>query len=186
VSTDYDTSDKLYFEPVTAEHVRNIVHREQPRGSVLQFGGQTPLKLSHRVGTVLGTQPDAIDVCEDRKRFNALLTRLGVRQPEGEMVKDREGSFAAVARLGFPVLVRPSYVLGGRAMKICYDRNDFTAAVDEVMAAERLAGSRLSRIRLTGIPRAGCAGPSRNGPDRSDHDGVSRPRRRPRRASPRR
>ncbi len=133
VSTDYDTSDKLYFEPVTAEHVRSVVHREQPRGTILQFGGQTPLKLSHRVGKVLGTQPDAIDVCEDRKRFAALLNRLGIRQPEGEMVKDREGSFAAAARLGFPLLVRPSYVLGGRAMKICFDRHDFAAAVDEAI-----------------------------------------------------
>jgi carbamoyl-phosphate synthase large subunit len=133
VSTDYDTSDKLYFEPVTAEHVRNVVHREQPRGVVLQFGGQTPLKLSHRVGAVLGTQPDAIDVCEDRKRFNALMNRLGIRQPDGEMVKDREGSWAAAARLGFPLLVRPSYVLGGRAMKICFDDADFHAAVDEAI-----------------------------------------------------
>jgi carbamoyl-phosphate synthase large subunit len=133
VSTDYDTSDKLYFEPVTAEHVRAVVHREAPRGVVLQFGGQTPLKLSHRVGAVLGTQPDAIDICEDRKRFAALLHRLGIRQPEGEMVRDREESFAAAARLGFPLLVRPSYVLGGRAMKICYDRQDFAAAVDEAI-----------------------------------------------------
>ncbi len=133
VSTDYDTSDKLYFEPVTAEHVRAVVHREQPRGVVLQFGGQTPLKLSHEVGTVLGTSPDAIDVCEDRKRFNTLLSRLGVRQPEGEMVKEREGAWAAAARLGFPLLVRPSYVLGGRGMKICYDESDFGAALDEAI-----------------------------------------------------
>jgi carbamoyl-phosphate synthase large subunit len=133
VSTDYDTSDKLYFEPVTAEHVRGVVHRESPRGTILQFGGQTPLKLSHRVGTVLGTQPDAIDVCEDRKRFNALMIRLGIRQPEGEMVKDREGSWAAAARLGFPLLVRPSYVLGGRGMKICFDDADFQGALDEAI-----------------------------------------------------
>jgi carbamoyl-phosphate synthase large subunit len=133
VSTDYDTSDKLYFEPVTAEHVRGVVRREQPLGVVLQFGGQTPLKLSHRVGTVLGTQPDAIDVCEDRKRFSALMNRLGIRQPDGEMVADREGSWAAAARLGYPLLVRPSYVLGGRAMKICFDDADFHAAVDEAI-----------------------------------------------------
>ncbi|MDP2308885.1 MAG: carbamoyl-phosphate synthase large subunit [Pseudomonadota bacterium] len=133
VSTDYDTSDKLYFEPVTAEHVRGVVRREQPLGVVLQFGGQTPLKLSHRVGTVLGTQPDAIDVCEDRKRFSALMNRLGIRQPDGEMVADREGSWAAAARLGYPLLVRPSYVLGGRAMKLCFDDADFHAAVDEAI-----------------------------------------------------
>jgi len=133
VSTDYDTSDKLYFEPVTAEHVRNVVHRESARGTILQFGGQTPLKLSHRVGTVLGTQPDAIDICEDRQLFNALLNRLGIRQPPGEMVSDKEASFAAAARLGFPLLVRPSFVLGGRAMKICYDESDFKNAVDEAI-----------------------------------------------------
>ncbi|MFN7145261.1 MAG: ATP-grasp domain-containing protein, partial [Myxococcota bacterium] len=109
------------------------VHREQAKGVIVQYGGQTPLKLSHRVGNVLGTQPDAIDICEDRKRFNALMIRLGIRQPEGEMVKDREGSWAAAARLGFPLLVRPSYVLGGRAMKICFDEADFQSAVDEAI-----------------------------------------------------
>jgi carbamoyl-phosphate synthase large subunit len=133
VSTDYDTSDKLYFEPVTAEHVRGVVRREKARGTILQFGGQTPLKLSHRVGDVLGTSPEAIDICEDRRRFNALLVELGIRQPDGEMIKTKEESFAAAARLGFPLLVRPSYVLGGRAMKICFDDADFKAAVDEAI-----------------------------------------------------
>ncbi len=133
VSTDYDTSDKLYFEPVTAEHVRGVVRREKPRGTILQFGGQTPLKLSHRVGEVLGTSPEAIDICEDRRRFNALMNELGIRQPDGEMVNTKEESFAAAARLGYPLLVRPSYVLGGRAMKICFDDSDFKAAVDEAI-----------------------------------------------------
>ncbi len=133
VSTDYDTSDKLYFEPVTAEHVCGVVARERAIGTILQFGGQTPLKLAHEVGTILGTSPEAIDLCEDRRRFNALLTRLGVRQPEGAMVDDREGAFAAAARLGFPLLVRPSYVLGGRAMKICFDSYDFKMALDEAI-----------------------------------------------------
>ena len=133
VSTDYDTSDKLYFEPVTAEHVRGVVRREKPLGTILQFGGQTPLKLSHRVGEVLGTSAEAIDICEDRRRFNALMIEMGIRQPEGEMVNTREESFAAAARLGFPLLVRPSYVLGGRAMKICFDDADFKGAVDEAI-----------------------------------------------------
>ncbi|MSP55274.1 MAG: carbamoyl-phosphate synthase large subunit [Myxococcales bacterium] len=133
VSTDYDTSDKLYFEPVTAEHVQGVVAREAAKGTILQFGGQTPLKLAHQVGTILGTSPDAIDLCEDRRRFNALMTRLGVRQPEGAMVDDREGAFAAAARLGFPLLVRPSYVLGGRGMKICFDSYDFKMALDEAI-----------------------------------------------------
>ena len=133
VSTDYDTSDKLYFEPVTAEHVRSVVAREKAVGTILQFGGQTPLKLSHQVGTVLGTSPEAIDLCEDRRRFNVLMNQLGIRQPEGAMVDDREGAFAAAARLGFPLLVRPSYVLGGRGMKICFDSYDFKMALDEAI-----------------------------------------------------
>ncbi|MBL8619607.1 MAG: carbamoyl-phosphate synthase large subunit [Deltaproteobacteria bacterium] len=133
VSTDYDTSDKLYFEPVTAEHVGEVLRREQPRGVILQFGGQTPLKLSHKIGPILGTTADAIDVCEDRERFNKLLGALGIRQPEGAMVHTREEAFAAAARLGFPLLVRPSYVLGGRAMAICYGEDDFVAALDEAL-----------------------------------------------------
>jgi carbamoyl-phosphate synthase large subunit len=133
VSTDYDTSDKLYFEPITREHVQAILDREQPRGAILQFGGQTPLKLSHHIGPVLGTSADAIDLCEDRERFNRLLRRLNVRQPEGAMVHTREEAYAATARLGFPLLVRPSYVLGGRAMAICYDQEGFEAALGEAL-----------------------------------------------------
>ncbi len=133
VSTDYDTSDKLYFEPVTAEHVQGVIDREKPRGVILQFGGQTPLKLSHRIGPVLGTSADAIDLCEDRQRFNALMNELGVRQPDGAMVKNREEAFAAAERMGFPLLVRPSYVLGGRAMAICFNEREFEAALDEAL-----------------------------------------------------
>jgi len=133
VSTDYDTSDKLYFEPVTQEHVQAILAREKPRGVILQFGGQTPLKLSHHIGPVLGTTADAIDLCEDRERFNRLLRRLNVRQPEGAMVHTREEAYAAAARIGFPLLVRPSYVLGGRAMAICYEQEGFEAALGEAL-----------------------------------------------------
>ena len=133
VSTDYDTSDKLYFEPITAEHVGNVLRREKPRGVILQFGGQTPLKLAHKIGPILGTPADAIDLCEDRERFNGLLAELGVRQPEGAMVHTREEAEAARSRLGFPLLVRPSYVLGGRAMAICYDERDFQSALDEAL-----------------------------------------------------
>jgi carbamoyl-phosphate synthase large subunit len=89
VSTDYDTSDKLYFEPVTLEHVRSIIEQEKPRGIILQFGGQTPLKLSHEIGPILGTTADAIDLCEDRERFNKLLNELDIRQPEGAMPRNR-------------------------------------------------------------------------------------------------
>jgi carbamoyl-phosphate synthase large subunit len=133
VSTDYDTADKLYFEPITREHVQAIIDREKPLGVILQFGGQTPLKLSHHIGSVLGTSADAIDLCEDRERFNRLLRRLNVRQPEGAMVHTREEAYAAAARLGFPLLVRPSYVLGGRAMAICYDQDGFEAALGEAL-----------------------------------------------------
>ena len=133
VSTDYDTSDKLYFEPISAEHVGNVLRRERPKGVILQFGGQTPLKLSHRIGPILGTTAEAIDVCEDRERFNKLMSQLGIRQPEGAMVHTREEAYAAAARIGFPLLVRPSYVLGGRAMAICFDEDDFAAALDEAL-----------------------------------------------------
>ena len=135
VSTDYDTSDKLYFEPITAEHVQAVLEREQPRGVILQFGGQTPLKLAGRIGPVLGTSPEAIDLCEDRDRFNALMTELDIRQPEGAIARSTAEAHVAAGRLGFPLLTRPSYVLGGRAMRICYDQADFEAAVAEAIEA---------------------------------------------------
>ena len=135
VSTDYDTSDKLYFEPITAEHVQAVLDREQPRGVILQFGGQTPLKLAGRIGPVLGTSPEAIDLCEDRDRFNALMNELGIRQPEGAIARSAAEAHAAAGRLGFPLLTRPSYVLGGRAMTICYDESDFESAVAEAIEA---------------------------------------------------
>ena len=133
VSTDYDTSDKLYFEPVSREHVQSVIDREQPRGVILQFGGQTPLKLSHHIGPILGTTADTIDLCEDRQRFNALMNELGVRQPDGAMVHTRAEAEAAAQAMGFPLLVRPSYVLGGRAMAICFDDREFQAALDEAL-----------------------------------------------------
>ena len=130
VSTDYDTSDKLYFEPCTVEHVQAIIRRETPRGVVLQFGGQTPLKIAHDVtAPVLGSSPDAIDLCEDRERFNHLLTRLGVLQPQGWVANDASEARVVAKKLGYPLLVRPSYVLGGRSMTICYDDNDLDLAL---------------------------------------------------------
>jgi carbamoyl-phosphate synthase large subunit len=125
VSTDYDTSDRLYFEPLTEEDVLNIVQREQPLGVVLQFGGQTPLKLAlslSRAGvTILGTSPDAIDRAEDRERFRELLNKLGLRQAESGTARSVEEALSIAARITYPVMVRPSYVLGGRAMQIVYD-----------------------------------------------------------------
>ena len=125
VSTDYDTSDRLYFEPLTHEDVLNIVHREQPIGVVLQFGGQTPLKLAlplSKAGVrILGTSPDAIDLAEDRERFRDLLNRLGLRQAESGTARSVEESVLIAGRISYPVMVRPSYVLGGRSMQIVYD-----------------------------------------------------------------
>ncbi len=129
VSTDYDTSDRLYFEPLTAEDVIALVRREQARGAVLgcivQYGGQTPLKLSHALTAagipILGTSADAIDVAEDRERFGALLRRIGLRQPENGIIREAAEADPVVARIGFPVVIRPSYVLGGRAMEIVHD-----------------------------------------------------------------
>jgi carbamoyl-phosphate synthase large subunit len=130
VSTDYDTSDRLYFEPLTAEDVIALVRREQARGEVLgcivQYGGQTPLKLSqalHRAGIpVLGTSADAIDIAEDRERFQALLHKLGLLQPENGTARSPAEADAVAERIGYPVVIRPSYVLGGRAMEIVHDR----------------------------------------------------------------
>jgi carbamoyl-phosphate synthase large subunit len=125
VSTDFDISDKLYFEPLTLEHVLDIVEREQPLGVIVQLGGQTPLKLTNgleKAGVrILGTQPDAIDIAEDRRRFDAIARELGIRQPENGTATSLAEAVAAADRIGYPVLVRPSYVLGGRAMEIVYD-----------------------------------------------------------------
>ncbi|MBM2806435.1 MAG: carbamoyl-phosphate synthase large subunit, partial [Deltaproteobacteria bacterium] len=125
VSTDYDTSDKLYFEPLTMEEVMNIVDREKPDGVIVQFGGQTPLKLAlalERAGVpIIGTSPDCIDLAEDRERFSQLINQLGIKQPDNGIARSFAEAFKIAEGLGYPVLVRPSYVLGGRAMQIVYD-----------------------------------------------------------------
>ncbi|PYP75997.1 MAG: carbamoyl phosphate synthase large subunit [Gemmatimonadetes bacterium] len=125
VSTDFDISDKLYFEPLTLEDVLEIVRWEQPKGVVVQFGGQTPLRLTKPLEAagvpILGTAPDSIDVAEDRERFEALADRLGVTQPANGTARSVAEAVKVAGRIGFPVLVRPSYVLGGRAMEIVYD-----------------------------------------------------------------
>ncbi|MEJ7711772.1 MAG: carbamoyl-phosphate synthase large subunit [Pyrinomonadaceae bacterium] len=133
VSTDYDTSDRLYFEPLTFEDVMNIIEVEHPEGIIVQFGGQTPLNLAMRLqqagAPVIGTSPQSIDLAEDRKLFGALLDELGIPQPaNGTAVSGNEAK-AVAARIGYPVLVRPSYVLGGRAMAIVYDER----SLDEYM-----------------------------------------------------
>jgi carbamoyl-phosphate synthase large subunit len=137
VSTDYDTSDRLYFEPLTLEDVLNIVEREKPRGVIVQFGGQTPLKLVvplQRAGVpILGTPSDAIDRAEDRKRFAALLEKLGLNQAPGATARSFDEAAAIAANVGFPVLVRPSYVLGGRGMQIVYDGDDLRTYMTEAV-----------------------------------------------------
>ena len=141
VSTDYDTSDRLYFEPLTAEDVIGLIRREQTSGTVLgcivQYGGQTPLKLSQalaRAGIpILGTSADAIDVAEDRERFQQLLHRLGLRQPENGTARSAPEAEAIAERIGYPVVIRPSYVLGGRAMEIVHDRSGLARYMREAV-----------------------------------------------------
>jgi carbamoyl-phosphate synthase large subunit len=128
VSTDYDTSDRLYFEPLTYEDVLNIVEKEKPEGVIVQFGGQTPLKLAvalEKAGVpIIGTSPDSIDRAEDRERFQVMLHKLHLRQPENGTARSFEEAEKIAERIGYPVVVRPSYVLGGRAMEIVYDVDD--------------------------------------------------------------
>ncbi len=137
VSTDYDTSDKLFFEPLTLEDALNIVEKEKPEGVVVQFGGQTPLKLSvplEREGVkILGTSSESIDIAEDRERFRELLNRLGLKQPPSGIARSLEEAEKVAEELGFPVLMRPSYVLGGRAMRIVYDMEELRQYMAEAV-----------------------------------------------------
>jgi carbamoyl-phosphate synthase large subunit len=141
VSTDYDTSDRLYFEPLFAEDVLSLIAREQQNGKLLgcivQYGGQTPLKLSQALEganiPILGTTADAIDIAEDRERFAALLQKLGLRQPENGIARNTEQAEAIAERIGFPVIIRPSYVLGGRAMEIIYDRANLARYMRDIV-----------------------------------------------------
>jgi carbamoyl-phosphate synthase large subunit len=139
VSTDYDVSDRLYFEPLTEEHVLDVLEREQPDGVILQYGGQTPLKLAaaiQRAGfPILGTSPEAIDLAEDRKRFEALLRELGIRQPQGGTATSIGDASEIAERIGYPVLVRPSYVLGGRAMRVIYDAETLRHTIETALRA---------------------------------------------------
>ena len=143
VSTDYDTSDRLYFEPLFAEDVISLIRTEQQNGTLLgcivQYGGQTPLKLSQALEDagipILGTSADAIDIAEDRERFAELLQKLGLRQPENGIARSAEQAEAIAERIGYPIIIRPSYVLGGRAMEIVYDRNGLARYMREIVRA---------------------------------------------------
>src|SRR5690606_32551776 len=137
VSTDYDTSDRLYFEPLTLEDVLEIIHLEQPKGVIVQYGGQTPLKLARDLeaagAPIIGTSPDSIDVAEDRERVQILINRLGLKQPPNRTARTVEQAVVLAEEIGYPLVVRPSYVLGGRAMEIVYNQEDLLRYMHEAV-----------------------------------------------------
>ena len=146
VSTDYDTSDRLYFEPLTREDVLNIIEAEQPEGVIIQFGGQTPLKLSvpllkylqdtNSTTKIWGTSPDSIDMAEDRERFEAICTEIGITQPQNGLARSEDEAVAIAQRVGYPVVVRPSYVLGGRGMEVVYSDAELEDYMHRAMIIE--------------------------------------------------
>jgi carbamoyl-phosphate synthase large subunit len=137
VSTDYDTSDRLYFEPLTLEDVLEIVHVEKPFGVIVQYGGQTPLKLARDLAKngvpIIGTSPDMIDMAEDRERFQQMLHRLALRQPPNRTARTEDAAISAAEEIGYPLVVRPSYVLGGRAMEVVHERRDLERYMREAV-----------------------------------------------------
>ncbi|MCI7410604.1 carbamoyl-phosphate synthase large subunit [Helicobacter bilis] len=138
VSTDYDTSDVLYFEPIDFERVRAVIEREKPDGIIVHFGGQTPLKLANSLtkinAKIIGTSAKVIDTAEDREKFASFVNTLGLKQPQNGIAYEKEQAYSVANKIGFPVLVRPSYVLGGRAMRIVYDDDELKQYMDEVIA----------------------------------------------------
>src|SRR5205823_3920288 len=136
VSTDYDTSDRLYFEPLTFEDVMGVLEVEQPEGVIVQFGGQTPLRLAQQLADagvpLLGTPVESIHMAEDRPSFGRLLDELGLKAPPYATARSADGALEVAARVGYPLLVRPSYVLGGRAMEICYSQADLASYLERV------------------------------------------------------
>ncbi|MEH6635426.1 MAG: carbamoyl-phosphate synthase large subunit [Halioglobus sp.] len=155
VSTDYDTSDRLYFEPVTLEDVLEIVDLEQPKGVIVQFGGQTPLKLARALEAqgvpIIGTTPDAIDRAEDRERFQQMIQKLGLKQPLNTTVRSTDEAVAAAATIGYPLVVRPSYVLGGRAMEIVFREEDLLRYMRHAVQASADAPVLLDRFLSAAI-----------------------------------
>jgi len=150
VSTDYDTSDRLYFEPVTLEDVLEIVDKEKPTGVIVQYGGQTPLKLAldlERAGVpIIGTSPDSIDIAEDRERFQKLLHELGLKQPPNRTARTEEQALALAQEIGYPLVVRPSYVLGGRAMEIVHGDKDLERYMREAVKVSEKSPVLLDRF----------------------------------------
>ena len=150
VSTDFDTSDRLYFEPLTFEDVMEIIDAEQPRGVIVQYGGQTPLKLARALETagapIIGTSPDSIDLAEDRERFQKLVDSLGLRQPPNGTARNHEEALRMATEVGFPLVVRPSYVLGGRAMEIVHGEDDLAAYMDAAIGVSNDSPVLLDRF----------------------------------------
>ncbi|MCC5858145.1 MAG: carbamoyl-phosphate synthase large subunit [Ectothiorhodospiraceae bacterium] len=150
VSTDYDTSDRLYFEPLTLEDVLEIIHLEQPKGVIVQYGGQTPLKLARDLeaagAPIIGTTPDSIDLAEDRERFQQLIDRLGIRQPPNRLARTAQEAYRLAAEIGYPLVVRPSYVLGGRAMEIVYDETELERYMNEAVKVSHNSPVLLDRF----------------------------------------
>ncbi len=150
VSTDYDTSDRLYFEPLTLEDVLEIVATEQPTGIIIQFGGQTPLKLARDLeaagAPIIGTAPDSIDLAEDRERFQRMITDLGLQQPPNRTARSADEALALAREIGYPLVVRPSYVLGGRAMEIVYEEQDLLQYMREAVKVSNESPVLLDRF----------------------------------------
>ena len=150
VSTDYDTSDRLYFEPLTLEDVLEIIHLEQPKGVIVQFGGQTPLNLARSLEAagvpIIGTTPDSIDLAEDRERFQQMIHDLNLRQPPNRITFDESSAGKLADEVGFPLVVRPSYVLGGRAMEIVYDQEDLARYMTEAVKVNKDSPVLLDRF----------------------------------------
>ena len=150
VSTDYDTSDRLYFEPLTLEDVLEIIRVEQPDGVIVQYGGQTPLKLARALEAegvrIVGTSPDSIDLAEDRERFQQLIEACGLRQPPNRTARTRVDAVRHAAAIGYPIVVRPSYVLGGRAMKIVYDEGELSRYMREAVEVSHESPVLLDRF----------------------------------------
>jgi carbamoyl-phosphate synthase large subunit len=150
VSTDFDTSDRLYFEPLTLEDVLEIIHVENPMGVIVQYGGQTPLKLARALESagvpIIGTSPDSIDLAEDRERFQQLVQSLGLRQPPNRTARDTESAVRLAEEIGYPLVVRPSYVLGGRAMEIVYGEADLRDYMRDAVAVSESSPVLLDRF----------------------------------------
>lgn len=150
VSTDYDTSDRLYFEPLTLEDVLEVIHKENPQGVIVQYGGQTPLKLANDLeaagAPIIGTSPDSIDLAEDRERFQQLVEKLNLRQPPNRTARDTESAVQLADEIGYPLVVRPSYVLGGRAMEIVYNEAELQRYMREAVSVSNDSPVLLDRF----------------------------------------